>query len=310
MTTNVFEYYPNRIDLQDLFFHQFSGGEFHIQIKGKISGTLEILARLNAPTDLVKLLTLLSALKAYKELHTIRLNIPYFPGARQDKRVEDFAAPLTAQFYAAAIRSAWDRHLTIKTLDIHSGYAMNQIGHSIRQTTAATDKSAVINALPINVIDFSQFDSDIIGIISPDVGAKDRAAQFRDKFIPSGMLLIAEKKRNQANGNITEYELPKILVPGKYLVVDDICDGGRTFLELAKKFREQENGIKSNLQLYVSHGIFSQGITSLSEHYSKIYTTDSFKTQDEYDAIYGRGITVLECGMSHSPSDKPRWVDN
>jgi ribose-phosphate pyrophosphokinase len=40
------------------------------------------------------------------------------------------------------------------------------------------------------------------------------------------------------------------------LIIDDICDGGKTFLELGKKLKEL--GAKSVL-LHVTHGIFSKG---------------------------------------------------
>jgi ribose-phosphate pyrophosphokinase len=41
------------------------------------------------------------------------------------------------------------------------------------------------------------------------------------------------------------------------LIVDDICDGGRTFIELAKKLRPMTTG---KIKLLITHGIFSKGI--------------------------------------------------
>ena len=54
----------------------------------------------------------------------------------------------------------------------------------------------------------------------------------------------------------------------RFLIVDDICDGGRTFLEAAKILKEETTG---KLFLYVTHGIFSKGIDELLEHYEHIY---------------------------------------
>jgi len=57
------------------------------------------------------------------------------------------------------------------------------------------------------------------------------------------------------------------------IVVDDICDGGRTFNSLG--LRLQQSGCRE-AYLFVSHGIFSQGTTKLLEYYKTIGTTNSF----------------------------------
>jgi len=59
------------------------------------------------------------------------------------------------------------------------------------------------------------------------------------------------------------------------LIVDDICDGGGTFLGLAKELKSKNAG---KLYLAISHGIFSKGFESLAKDFQKIFTTDSFKT--------------------------------
>jgi ribose-phosphate pyrophosphokinase len=62
------------------------------------------------------------------------------------------------------------------------------------------------------------------------------------------------------------------------LIVDDICDGGGTFIGLAKELKKHNAG---NLYLSVSHGIFSKGLKELNQYFTNIFTTDSFKTIDE-----------------------------
>lgn len=53
-------------------------------------------------------------------------------------------------------------------------------------------------------------------------------------------------------------------------IVDDICDGGRTFIEAAKLLQRLE---PKEIHLYVSHGIFSKGLKVLTEAgISKIFT--------------------------------------
>lgn len=57
------------------------------------------------------------------------------------------------------------------------------------------------------------------------------------------------------------------------LIVDDLCDGGATFIEAAKCIREIVPAIY--LSLFVYHGIFSKGVDHVAEHFEKIYTTNS-----------------------------------
>jgi ribose-phosphate pyrophosphokinase len=57
------------------------------------------------------------------------------------------------------------------------------------------------------------------------------------------------------------------------IIVDDICDGGRTFIELAKVLKS--NKVK-NITLFVTHGIFSKGVDALFENgIDNIITTDT-----------------------------------
>lgn len=57
------------------------------------------------------------------------------------------------------------------------------------------------------------------------------------------------------------------------LIIDDLCDGGGTFIALAQKL--DELGYTGNKYLYVTHGLFSKGFTALFNHYEHIYTTNS-----------------------------------
>lgn len=55
-------------------------------------------------------------------------------------------------------------------------------------------------------------------------------------------------------------------------IVDDICLGGATFIQIAEKLKENNCG---KLYLIVSHGVFNKGVDHILEHFEEIYTTDS-----------------------------------
>ena len=59
-----------------------------------------------------------------------------------------------------------------------------------------------------------------------------------------------------------------------FVIVDDICDGGRTFIELAKVIRKDYSK-DSKIVLIITHGIFSKGFETVFEHVDEVYTTNS-----------------------------------
>jgi ribose-phosphate pyrophosphokinase len=64
------------------------------------------------------------------------------------------------------------------------------------------------------------------------------------------------------------------------VIVDDICDGGRTFLEIAKTIRSERNISILKIYLVVTHGIFSAGFDELKKHFDGIYCTNSVSDID------------------------------
>lgn len=95
----------------------------------------------------------------------------------------------------------------------------------------------------------------------PDKGAKERYAHhFLDE-----RPLVFEKVRDQATGAIRSIELAEshsTIQDGIFLIVDDICDAGGTFIGVSEKLYYL--GAKE-VHLYVSHGIFSKGVDILRQ---------------------------------------------
>ena len=56
--------------------------------------------------------------------------------------------------------------------------------------------------------------------------------------------------------------------------MDDICDGGGTFIGLASELMSKNAGA---IYLAVTHGIFSNGFDGLNRKFRGIFTTDSIK---------------------------------
>ena len=89
------------------------------------------------------------------------------------------------------------------------------------------------------------------------IAQKQRTAR-QDNRIGKGQFDVAREKRGD-----------------NVYIVDDICDGGRTFIALASEIRARNAGA---VYLIVSHGIFSYGEEPLRRGgIDHVYTTDSFK---------------------------------
>ena len=181
--------------------------------------------------------------------------IPYLPGARQDR-----GRPFGAEIYANLINNI--NADQVITFDPHSPVMPEMISHiTVVDSTAAILKGLSDHALT----------GQLGGIIAPDKGAHDRAARVAKALdLP---VYTAGKKRNPATGHLTDFTCEPIPDDGTIkLVVDDICDGGRTFLGLA-----DSTGLPpEQLALWVSHGVFSGNHGNLlRQRYDHIFTTNS-----------------------------------
>lgn len=170
------------------------------------------------------------------------LSIPFLPYGRQDKEVSNNTT-FGLKSFLVLLHSISNAFGGIETIDAHNPHSLpdfikNIIPHAILQ-----DK-------------ISKVDPDLICF--PDKGASQRGYDISKP----GFNL--SKKRNQSTGEIEglELELPLNLVGKKILIVDDICDGGRTFIEAAKLLYKEG---ASEVNLYTTHGIYSKGIGVLRE---------------------------------------------
>ena len=197
------------------------------------------------------------------------LFMPYSPAARQDKT--DGTAPITKGIIAAMFAANKNIHV----FDIHSDlYSWNWRPHNWMP--------ADLN-LPMR--------PDVDFVIAPDAGARNRALDFMQAYCKNAKLVEASKERDQSTGRLSNYKVDFTSigvppVPVKCLVVDDICDGGATFNMLADAVKAVNPF--AELELFVSHGIFSKGLTALRSRYTHFYTTDSFygpKTYQKQDDV-------------------------
>ncbi len=102
--------------------------------------------------------------------------------------------------------------------------------------------------------------------IIPDAGATKKALTW----LGDKPAIQALKRRDLQTGDLSGFELlGKPAKDRRCVIVDDICDGGGTFLGLAKLLRQV--GIK-NIDLIVTHGLFTKGERLLTDVFDNVYT--------------------------------------
>lgn len=206
------------------------------------------------------------------EPNRIVLMLPYLPGARADHA--DFV-PFGTGVYAEFINSlgadqviCFDPHSPVMP-DLVAGATVIDSTRLVRQHIVGhADRGGA-----------QRYD----GIIAPDKGAVARAAAVADAcHLP---LYRAEKHRDPDTGKLSGFSCEPLPDTGKFLVVDDICDGGGTFLGLV-----EATGLpKDRLGLYVSHGVFSRAAARLNTVFDEVWTTDSFRPAGNYRALAATG---------------------
>lgn len=185
------------------------------------------------------------------------LIMPYVPGARADRGI-----PSGLAIYAGFINELeidqiiiFDPH-SQKTPELLSAFDSLTVTYS-HELFAQTHMKAVLHGYD--------------GIIAPDKGAVLRATNMAELAgIP---VYTAEKTRDFETGKLTGFKLDGLSKHGTYLIVDDICDGGGTFLGL-----EAAIGLDyGQIDLFVSHGIFSkEALSNLSKAFGYVFTTNSY----------------------------------
>lgn len=178
------------------------------------------------------------------------LDIRYLPYARQDKMVANNATFALRVFAPILNLMAWD---SVTLFDPHSEVALELIEKS-RPSYFAHE---AVRAMKMSGCDTICF---------PDQGA---LSKYKPLFWGHNYV-SARKTRDQATGKITGAEISNDVHGLKLMIVDDICDGGATFINLAGMLRARG---ASDVCLFVSHGLFTRGVKVLKDAgISRVFT--------------------------------------
>lgn len=208
-----------------LYFNQFA--EIHWEFENE--------------SELFQVLQLAELVNRYNPNH-IGLIIPYLPYGRQDKEVSNDKTFALSVFIDTLEKSKLFTYIITK--DAHNPNTLR----SIR------------NDLPNDVI------QEIITKIKPDIICfPDKGASQRGYTVGNIATINLDKTRDNLTGRIEglKYEGSISLKDCNILILDDICDGGGTFIGATKLLKDLG---ANEVSLFTTHGIYSKGTQILFDN--------------------------------------------
>lgn len=203
-----------------------------------------------------------------------QLDVYYLMGSRMD-RVMDFNRPFTLRIMANVLNNLGAFNVNVF------------VPHSDRSSLEGFHKSV---SIPKEVgIALDEFDADSIVsysgycLIVPDKGAYNRLG-FEAREYYHNNIVVVNKVRDIATGKIQKIEItnPDVVLSTnkKFIIVDDLCDGGGTFCGIAEEIRKIKPDAK--LSIFVTHMVNLRGIENLSKTFDHVWFTNSYKDWKKY----------------------------
>ena len=248
--------------------HKFSGGEIHMTLDAdqEVPEEVQVIFSEAESCDLMKMIQVADILRR-NGAKTLILILPYLYYSRQDR-----ATTTNSSFALKLFMETLQGHYSaLVTYDPHSEVCMDN-GIANKLMVLGSSQSTFIEDM------LSRHEPDFV--CAPDAGASEKIYQNMEQCEVTADIITATKKRDPSTGALSDPQIEtECDLAGKHvLIADDICDGGYTFIQLAKVLREA--GVET-LGLMVSHGIFSKGFDELNKYFDYIETTDSFYTGDD-----------------------------
>ena len=276
---------------------KFPDGQRSIEIIGcrhkrdlvLVGEIIEIKSRLNSFIDLE---IIICANKALKSLgaEKVFLYVPYFLGARSDRKFSEGGINYLKDVICPVINS--QGFASVRVMDPHSDVLEACLDNFDKEDNIQLVRFALDKLYGPNT-------PDNFYLVSPDAGALKKIHKVAERVGFNDEIIVCSKHRD-VDGKLSKTVVPLNIAYGDtfdkdLIIIDDICDGGRTFINIAEEVRKNP-AFKGKIYLIVTHGIFSAGFNILSEHFDGIFCTNSIEDiQCTEDSIsYSRGSSKMK----------------
>ncbi|MBO5004963.1 MAG: hypothetical protein J6D03_06970 [Clostridia bacterium] len=257
------------INKSDIKWHiiNFPDGEVSIEIDDEIDHKIDYIDIYVRITSAEKLFILMQVCDILKR-HGIEYNImiTYLMSMRMD-RVMSWNRPFSLKVVADMIKLC-EAH-NVYVLEPHSNRTITELGGLTMINPMTEIQNNAVNDVLSNTNHV---------VIFPDAGAKER---YTNMNVDNNRIILFDKKRDIETGKILSLEPKKkeisdswIKIVSDITVIDDLCDGGGTFVGIAKYIRTLNPTCK--LQILLTHAVNPDGIKNLYEYYDNITITNSY----------------------------------
>jgi ribose-phosphate pyrophosphokinase len=234
---------------------------------------VEIRTRLSSMNDVFILLQAVDSLRSVRPRIAIDLIISYLICGRYDRPMHN-GDSFDLKIIADLINSQGFDRVTV--LEPHSLMTTNLL------------RAATVHPLDdilrekLQKFRYPQHGTDIysdVCLVAPDIGAIKRVEAFAKTLEKPIPIVTCNKDRDVLTGEIKGViVMNPDQIKNNVFIYDDLCDGGRTFIEVARALRKQHLGtVPLHITLVVTHGLFSKGYDCILEEIDHIITTNSYK---------------------------------
>ena len=259
------------MNLGDMQVEHFADGEFSVYYKDSIRGKDVFLVQSTYPSsdNLMELLLMVDAAKR-ASAHYIAAVIPYFGGARQDRKDKPRVS-IGAKLMADLLSTAGVTRVI--TMDLHADQIQGFFNVPVDHLYAS-----------MVFIDYLRKTSDLENtvIATPDVGGAKRANSYA-KFLGVPMV-ICHKSRAKAN-EVAEMTIIGDVSGKDVILVDDIVDTAGTICKAADLM--MSNGARS-VRAVASHAVLSDPATERinASSLKEMIFTDSIPLRKQSDKLH------------------------
>ena len=215
-------------------------------------------------TNSLKVMHLLEVANALGHLHVKKevLIIPYLMAARYDRLMQP-GDSFDLEVIAGLINSCGFKKVIL--FDVHSDVSLQLI----KNATNINNRKLV-----------EQYDQEHALVICPDNGASKKVDEYLKWNKHFTEIVYCTKKRELSTGKLTLLvNNPDKCKNRNCVIIDDICDGGATFLAIADQIEPK------HFSLIVTHGIFSKGFMALEKKFDEIIVSNSYSRSYDSEKV-------------------------
>ena len=223
---------------------KFPSGELNVKINDVTRSKINIIFEFENSEEIILLMLLTDAIKRYHNYANLglgKLILDYVPFGRQD-RIMQHGESFSLKVFCDLINTMGFTRVLIK--DAHSSATTALLNNCIEQK-----QNHIFGKYLSEKQNFY--------LISPDGGSLKKIYEI-SRGVKCLDVIECSKIRNIKTGEISGVKVNHSDFENcECIIVDDICDGGRTFIEIAKVLKKRNCG---RITLCVTHGLFTKGL--------------------------------------------------